>query len=82
MSRIASLESPVKSSRDILSTLKKATDVMKKALDDHLNRIVLVGGSSNMPQISRAIAERIGYDPKDILMHEPQGHRQGRRSVR
>ncbi len=51
--------------------LKMALDVVEKALDDCADRIVLVGGSSNMPQIPRAIVERTGYDSKDLLMYEP-----------
>ncbi len=46
-------------------------DVVEKALNDRPDRIVLVDGSSNMPQIFRTIAERTGYYPKDILVYEP-----------
>ena len=55
--------------------LERALDVMQRALDFDPecapDRIVLVGGSSNMPQIARGIIERTGYAPEDVCVYEP-----------
>ena len=55
--------------------LSRAMDVVDRALDfdteSYPDRIVLVGGSSNMPQISRGIVERTIYQPEDVLVYEP-----------
>lgn len=58
--------------RDLLD---RALDVLEKALEFdescRPDKIVLVGGSSNMPQIVRGVQERTGYDPENILVYEP-----------
>lgn len=55
--------------------LERAMDVLEKALEfdteSYPDRIVLVGGSSNMPQIARGVLERTGYDPEDVMVYEP-----------
>ncbi len=55
--------------------LSRAMDVLEKALDfdteSYPDKIVLVGGSSNMPQIARGVLERTGYDPDDVMVYEP-----------
>ena len=55
--------------------LGRAMDVVDKALEFDESampdRIVLVGGSSNMPQIRQAIMDRTGYGPDEVLVYEP-----------
>ena len=56
----------------------RAIDVVKKAIDsfpeglEGLDKIVLVGGSSNMPQIRRSIIEEFsGFDENSVLLYDP-----------
>ncbi len=53
----------------------RAMEVVDRALsfdDGYMpDKIVLVGGGSNMPQIAEAIMERTGFDAEDVSVYDP-----------
>ncbi len=55
--------------------LERALDVVDRAMKYEggykPDKIVLVGGSSNMPQIRDGIIHRTGFDPEDVMVYEP-----------
>ena len=58
--------------------MDRAIDVVKKTLESfpeglsRIDKIVLVGGSSNMPQIRRCITEEFsGFDENSVLLYDP-----------
>ena len=54
-----------------IEVINKALESQENGLDD-IDRIVLVGGSSNMPQIRRTIIEEFpGFDENSVLLYDP-----------
>lgn len=57
------------------SLFEKAVALARKVADTYdgnIDKIVLVGGSSNMPQIRQAIEEAFSeFKPEDIVIHDP-----------
>lgn len=55
--------------------LERAMDVVDKARNfdegSSVDKIVLVGGSSNMPQIRDGIISRTGFRSEDVMVYEP-----------